>query len=74
MPKKTEQEWISKLEPVFAEIATLEEDIKAIKEDIKEDGFDATLLGTVAKAKVQGKLAKLEEKYKNTLDLLDSLN
>lgn len=71
-PSLTSKELLDKLVPIFAEIETLEADVKALKDDVSDD-VDFAGVVAIAKAKVKGKLGKIEEKAQATLDLIDEL-
>lgn len=66
-------DYVKKMASVFTEIEMLEDDIKAIKEEAKEKGYDPTLLAQVAKASVKLKLDVLKDKSINLIKLIESL-
>jgi uncharacterized protein (UPF0335 family) len=67
--KLTEQQVFDKLVTVFNEIWSLEQDIKEILEDAKENGLEELpLLKSIAKAKAWNKVGDLEEKAKAQLE------
>lgn len=71
-PKLTEQQVFDKLVAVFTEVWTLEQDIKEILEDAKENGIEELpLLKSIAKAKVWNKVGDLEEKAKSQLEKIE---
>lgn len=68
-PNLTEQEVFDKLVVVFNEIWELEQDIKTILDEAKEDGIEElTLLKSIAKAKAYNKVGDLEDKARAQLD------
>jgi uncharacterized protein (UPF0335 family) len=61
--KLTEQQVFDKLVTVFNEIWSLEQDIKEILDDAKENGLEELpLLKSIAKAKAWNKVGDLEAK------------
>ncbi len=69
----TAKEYFEKLKGIYTEIGTLEEDIKAIKDDSKEADYDSALIASLAKAAAADKLGKVEAKATATLELIESL-
>lgn len=69
----TAAHFIDKMVTIFSEINLLSEDLKPIKDEAKEQGFDPAELATIAKAKADDKLGKLRSKLEKTLDTMDSL-
>jgi uncharacterized protein (UPF0335 family) len=68
-PQLTEQQVFDKLVTVFNEIWSLEQDIKEILDDAKENGLEELpLLKSIAKAKAWNKVGDLEEKAKAQLE------
>lgn len=63
-----------KLVNLFSEIETLNEDIKLIKESLKEENVDATLISKIAKAKAQDKTGKLQESTEELLELIKTIS
>lgn len=71
-PKLTEQQVFDKLVVVFNEIWSLEQDIKEILDDAKENGIEELpLLKSIAKAKAWNKVGDLEEKARAQLDKIE---
>lgn len=65
-----------KLVNIYREIATLNEDAKSIKEDLKlevDDKSQVGLISAIAKAKASDSEGELEDKAKSTLDLLEAI-
>lgn len=60
--KKTDVQFIEQLKNIYREIATLDEDLKAIKEDAKDAGYNPALLSKVAKALSDYKADEIIEK------------
>lgn len=67
----TESQYIEKMYDVLLQIDGFNEELKQIKSDAKESGFDAALLAKVAKAKVDDKVSELKEKTEKLQQLLD---
>ncbi len=57
-----EKDAIEKLVKAFTQEDSLKEDIKGIKDEIKEAGFDVGVLSSVAKAMVKNKVDEMLEK------------
>ena len=62
VPKKTDVQFIEQLKNIYREISTLDEDLKAVKEDAKEAGYNPALLSKVAKALSEFKENEIIEK------------
>lgn len=60
------KEGIAKLSKLFMEQQSIDEQVKDIKEQIKEAGGNATIAATVAKAIVDNKVEALVEKAETT--------
>ena len=63
-------QYVKEMVTVLLDIEALNQDLNAIKEKSKEDGFNSTLLLTVAKSLANAKLKSLEEKSKELLELI----
>lgn len=72
--EELEFNYLSKLEKVYSEIVVLESDFKDLKDEAKERNLDSTLLAAMAKAKVQGKLAKIEDECNGKLQFIERIN
>lgn len=72
--EELEFSYLNKLEAVFSEIAALESDVKDLKDEAKDRNLDSTLLAAMAKAKVQGKLAKIEDDCNDKLQFIERIN
>lgn len=62
VPGKTEVQFIKQMISKMNEIALLNEDLKEIKDEAKDRGFDAALLAKVAKAESDRKTDEILEK------------
>lgn len=67
------KELLDALVPIFVEIDTLENEAKEFKEAADEAGLDYSAVVALAKAKVKGKIGRIEEKAQSTLDLIEEL-
>lgn len=67
----TESEYVKKLEAVYAEIGALEEDIKSIKNDAKDEGFKPTKLAKIAKLRAQCKTGKFVQEVKELVETIE---
>lgn len=69
----TNKELFDKLVPIYTEIALLEEDAKALKEEADESDLKFSAVAALAKAKARDKLGNVESKAQDTLDLIEEL-
>ena len=69
----TEKELFSKLQAVYAEMLTLEDDAKSLKESGKEAELDVALISSLAKAAAKGKLGEVLEKSEATIEMIGTL-
>jgi len=69
----TAKELFQKRKGIYTEIGTLEDDVKALKDEHKEADFDVALIASLAKAAAAEKLGKVEAKATATLELIESL-
>ena len=60
--KKTEAEFIEQMKNLLQEVNILTEDLKQVKDDAKEAGYDQALLAKVAKALADAKVDDVLEK------------
>lgn len=60
------KEGIAKLSKLFMQQQSLDEEVKEVKEAIKESGGNAAIAATVAKAIVANKVSDLSEKAETT--------
>ncbi len=63
----TQKDYIAQLVKHFTHIDSINEEVKEVKEAIKEAGFDAGILSAVAKAIVQNKVDDLSTKSEDIL-------
>jgi uncharacterized protein (UPF0335 family) len=63
----TQKEYIAELVRHYTAEDSLKEEIKEVKDSIKEAGFDAAILSAVAKAIVQNKVDDLSTKSEDIL-------
>jgi len=70
---KTKKEFVDLLVDQIIESNNISENIKGLKDEIKEAGFNATLLVTVAKSLAASKVGELQEKTEETLELIKEL-
>ncbi len=59
---KTKAEYVEMLKREFYEIESISENISEIKSEIKEAGFDATLLAKISKAMAENKADEIIDK------------
>jgi uncharacterized protein (UPF0335 family) len=62
---------IAKLVKILTEIDSLNEDVKAIKDEMKESGLNVPVLTTVSKAIVSNKVDELGTKSTETLEAIE---
>ena len=75
MNQELSQKFIERLVPIFQNIEDLNQDVKAILDEAKEQGIEnASDLSKIAKAKVKNKLEELEDKTKDLLNLIEQSN
>lgn len=72
--KESVKKNFERLVNLHTEVAILNEDIKSIKAELKEDGQDAALLSKLAKAKALAKIEELEESSKALLELISEVS
>ena len=65
------KEAIAKFVKILTEIDSLNEDLKSIKDEVKESGLNVAVLTAVAKAIVNNKVDDLKEKSNETLDAIE---
>jgi len=63
----SQKDYIAQLVKHFTHIDSISEEVKEIKDSIKEAGFDPTILTAVAKAIVKDEVDKLNEKSEDIL-------
>lgn len=69
-----EKQFANRMEAVLSEIEVLNSDLKEIKEEADDAGFDAAGLVEYAKAKVKAKVLDLQTKCKDRLNLIERLD
>lgn len=73
VPKKTKAEFVEMLQREFTEILTITENIKELKEDAKEVGYDAALLARVAKSLAESKVEDILSKNQEFADMVEEV-
>lgn len=66
-----EKEGIAKLVSLFTQVEALNEDVKQVKDAIKESGGNAAVAAAVASAIVKGKSEELLDKATHTIKLVE---
>ena len=72
-PKKTKAQFVEMLQREFNEILTITENIKELKENAKEAGYDAALLAKVAKSLAESKLEDILSKNQEFADMVEEV-
>ena len=73
IPKKTKAQFVEMLQREFTEILTITENIKELKEDAKEAGYDAALLAKVAKSLAESKVDDILSKNQEFADMVEEV-
>lgn len=60
--KLSKKEYIDRFKAIFQEIDLLNADVKQLKDDAKEDSYDAALLSKIGKALAEEKIGDILEK------------
>ena len=71
--KKTKAQFVEMLQREFTEIMTITENVKQLKEDAKEAGYDAALLAKVAKSLAESKVQDILEKNQEFADMVEEV-
>ena len=71
--KKTKAQFVEMLQREFTEIMTITENVKQLKEDAKEAGYDAALLAKVAKSLAESKVQDILEKNQEFSDMVEEV-
>ena len=71
--KRTKVELVHAMQQLYTEIATITEDIDAIKEEAKEQGMPASQMARVAKLRAEMKLDDVLEKNEEFAELVDEV-
>ena len=72
-PKKTKAQFVEMLQREFTEIMTITENVKQLKEDAKEAGYDAALLAKVAKSLAESKVQDILEKNQEFAEMVEEV-
>ena len=72
-PKKTKADFVEMLQREFTEIMTITENVKQLKEDAKEAGYDAALLAKVAKSLAESKVEDILSKNQEFADMIEEV-
>lgn len=67
------REAIAKLQKLFMELESVNEQIKDVKAELKESGFNVAVLAAVAKAMASGKTDELLEKSEETTETINEV-
>jgi len=67
----TQKEFIAELVKQFTYIDSITEEVKEIKDSIKQAGFDPAILSAVAKSIVQNKVDELSTKSEDILAAIE---
>lgn len=70
---RSEKELINDMVEQILEIANLNLNLKSLKDEAKEAGYDGALLATIAKAVATSKQSELAEKSQNLIALIEKL-
>lgn len=68
----TEKEFIGRMEAVICESIVLSEDLKAIKAEAKEQGYNATKLAKIAKLRAEAKVGDFVQDAKEIIDFIEA--
>ena len=71
--KKTKAQFVEMLQREFTEIMTITENVKQLKEDAKEAGYDAALLAKVAKSLAESKVEDILSKNQEFADMIEEV-
>lgn len=71
--KRTKVELVYAMQQLYTEIATITEDIDAIKEEAKEQGMPASQMARVAKLRAEMKLDDVLEKNEEFAELVNEV-
>ena len=75
MNQELSKKFIERLVPLFQNIEDLNQDVKAILDEAKEQGIENTSdLSKIAKAIVKNKLEELKDRTEDLLTLIDQSN
>lgn len=68
---QTVKESLGKLVKLYTEMQSVDEQIKEIKDELKEAGFNATVIAQVAKSMVVGKTDELLDKAEEVINIVE---
>ena len=71
--KKTKAQFVEMLQREFTEIMTITENVKQLKEDAKEAGYDAALLAKVAKSLAESKVEDILSKNQEFANMVEEV-
>ena len=71
--KKTKADFVEMMQREFTEILTITENVKQLKEDAKEAGYDAALLAKVAKSLAESKVEDILSKNQEFADMIEEV-
>lgn len=67
----SQKEIIAKLVRQYIQIQSIDEEIKEIKAQAKQDGYNVSILGNVAKAIANNKVDELKQKSEETMEAIN---
>lgn len=73
VPSKSKKRFVDEMIYLVGEIEAVNESLKDLKQQAKDQGYNPALLLAVAKAIAAGKGEELEDKSKATLEILDEV-
>jgi uncharacterized protein (UPF0335 family) len=68
---QTVKESLGKLVKLYTEMQSVDEQIKEIKDELKEAGFNAAVIAQVAKSMVVGKTDELLDKAEEVINIVE---
>lgn len=71
--KRTQEEYVEAMTREYNEISSINENLKELKEQAKDQGFDAALLAKVAKAVSDAKVAEAIEKAEAFIQMVEKV-
>jgi uroporphyrinogen-III decarboxylase len=66
----SQKEIIAKLVRQYIQIQSIEEEVKEIKAQAKQEGYNVSILGNVAKAIANNKVDELKDKSEQTMEAI----
>jgi len=67
-------EAVGKLVSLFLQEQAISNQVKSIKDELKEAGYNPSLVVAVAKSVASGKVAELQEKSEETIKIIESIS